>query len=356
MQKFSVAALGGAVVALAFLLISVLPAQARNIPGSAAVAQNHVTTVVGSSLIDLTFMALRDAGQPTYSPAAGSAIPLGYLASAAQPENSVISAINSSTMLAGSPESTSLSAAIGAGYVFGAPNGFDFNYGSTYGSLVLAHSVSPDLRLFGSLVMEAGSGDLLYNNGTLSNTGVGGLAGALFRLNDGAELSLLGGIEWLNYDTTRSGGAVTADYDALRYLADAQVRGIHRGDGFFIEYSGGLRFIHEQTSDYWEMSGGVPGAYVAEDAFSTFDALSSIKLGVPMGSWTPFAELSGGLNLYNRTGAQTALANVDGVTGRLSLGVDADVAGGLFKAVAGFHSGSDGVSGVDGRLSFSKHF
>src|SRR5262249_61112962 len=120
----------------------------------------------------------------------------------------------------------------GARYVEGSPNGFDFNFTSGYGTVAVAHRVTPMTSIVAAAIVEGGSGDLDYNDGTLDNIGAGGLAGAVFRLNDVLDFSILGGAEWLSYEATRSHGTFKGEYDAVRYKVDTNLRGTYDAEAF----------------------------------------------------------------------------------------------------------------------------
>lgn len=343
-------------VALAFLMSA--PAQARNVPGSASVIQERIDQANTASIIDMTLRAVLNRG-PSVLTMVDAVAAADSLAGVTPTIDSLsaytaLSGASGTTTLGEIDNGTRISAGFGAGYLFGDVDGYDFDYLSAYGSVVLSHEVTSSLTLLAALIAEGGQGDLKYNNGTLEHAGVGILAGVVIQLNDTLDLSLVGGIEGLQYGTTRDGGLFTGDYGAVRYLGDAQLKGLYEGGSFFLEYGGGLRFVHQATDGYREMTGGVPGSYVSATSTSSLDALANMKFGVPMGTFTPFAQLSGGVGLY---------ANTDGVTtsdrslsGRLGIGVDADVMAGKLTVDAGLFANDDGVMGVDGGLNFAKSF
>jgi len=333
------------------------PAQARNVPGSAAVTQNRIDQANTSSIIDMTLRAVRVSRTDVLTMVDAVAA-ADSLAGATPTIDSLsaytaLSGFNGTTTLGDVGSGTKFSVGFGAGYLFGDVDGYDFDYLSAYGSAILSHEVTSSLTLLAALIAEGGQGDLKYNNGTLEHSGIGVLAGVIVQLNDTLDLSLVGGIEGLQYGTTRDGGAFTGDYGAVRYLGDAQLRGLYEGGTFFVDYGGGLRFVHQDNDGYQEIAGGVPGSFVSATSSTTLDALANLKIGMPMGTFTPFVQVSGSLGLYADASGSSSDQNV---SGRLGLGVDADVMAGKLTLDAGFFANGDGVMGLDGGLNFAKSF
>lgn len=345
-------------LALAIASFLAAPAQARNVPGSASITQTRIDQANTASIIDMTLRAIRIDG-PSVMTMIDAVAAADSLAGATPTIDSLsaytaLSGFNGATTLGEVDSDTRFSVGFGAGYLFGDVDGYDFDYLSAYGSAILSHEVTSSLTLLAALIAEGGQGDLKYNNGTLEHSGLGILGGVIIQLNDTLDLSLVGGIEGLQYGTTRDGGLFTGDYAALRYLGDAQLRGLYEGGSFFLEYGGGLRFVHQDNDGYTEMTGGVPGSYVSATSTSSLDALANIKFGVPMGTFTPFVQASGGLGLYANTNGVTSSDH--NLSGRLGIGVDAMVMAGKLTLDAGFFANDDGVMGVDGGLNFAKSF
>ncbi|MEP6563961.1 MAG: autotransporter domain-containing protein, partial [Mesorhizobium sp.] len=207
---------------------------------------------------------------------------------------------------------------------------------------------------------EHGSGDLHYNKGTLDNRGVGGLAGVIVKLNDRLDFSILGGAEWLNYQTTRTGGLYTGEYDAIRYIVDAQLRGKFDAANYFIEYGTGLRYIRQDNDAYQEYSGGSPFASVPGSGFTVLTGLADLKLGTKLPGITPYVQATGYVNFLENTDFAASFGAVtpedQKLSGRLGIGADIDFLSGRLSLVAGIFGGEDGFEGADGGFKFSKGF
>ena len=314
---------------IAFALAS--PAAARNVPGSAAVAQAEIDKAVGSSILD-SLLSTKDA-----------AMCENYLD---RPEDS-----------GRRTEPCTWGFAIGGGVraLQDAPDGYKFDYSAAYTTMIVTQRLSGNATVFGGLFGEAGAGVLEHNDGTLEHHGFGVAAGLSIDLSDSAKFAVVGSAEWLNYSTTRANGLYVGDYDAMRYMADARLSGTLEGDGFFVEYGGDLRFIHQRTSGYTEYSGGAPFADVPAVQFTTLTGIGNLKLGVPMGALTPYVEATGYLGLYDDSNLSTAGLD-DGVTGRLGVGLNAEVLAGLLSLRSGAYFDGDSYKGFDAGFNFAKSF
>ena len=317
-----------ALIAAVVALASVSPAAARNVPGSAAVAQAQIDNAVGSSILDTLLSA---------------EVPMcDYLDRRDDPERVV--------------EPCTWGFAVGGGIqaLQGAPDGFSFDYSAAHSTMIIAHRLSDTATLFGGVIGEAGAGVLHHNDGTLSHYGLGVAAGFWVDLSDSMKFAVVGTSQWLNYHTTRSGDLFVGDYDAVRYMADARLSGVLESEEFFVEYGADLRLIHQENSGYTEFSGGVPFADVPANQFTTLTALANLKLGVPMGSLTPYVEATGYLGLYDDR--PTAVAGVGGLVGRVGVGIEAEVMAGQLSLRTGASFGADGYRGVDAGFNFAKSF
>ena len=337
-RRWSWSWLGGVV---ALLLLATTAAQARNVPGSASAVQSRIDQAVASSIIDTTVMTARDA--------ALFDLCQNYLGHADAEAKTLRDACEWGISLGG-----------GVRYVEGSPNGFNFDFTSAFGSLAVAHRISPTTTIVASLIAEHGSGDLHYNHGTLDNRGIGGLAGVIVKLNDTLDLSVLGGAEWLNYQTTRSGGTYKGEYDAIRYIVDAQLRGTFNAPDYFIEYGTGLRYIRQDNDAYQEYSGGSAFASVPGSGFTALTGLADLKLGTKLPGITPYVQATGYVNFLDNTDFAASFGAVtpedQRLSGRLGIGADIALLSGKLSLVAGVYGDEDGFQGADGGLKFSKGF
>lgn len=322
-------------LAILFAGLSAAPASARNVPGSAGVVQPQIDKQVASALIDTTLLTALDAGTCLNTlwrqPVPGEA------------QNQ--------------PCEWGLAFGAGARHIIGSPNGLDFDFTSVFGSAVLSRHISPSTVLIAAILAEGGGGDLDYNNGELKNIGVGGALGALIRLNAIFDLSLLGGAEWLNYKTERSNGLFEGDYDAVRLFLDGQIKGRQDGEFGFIEYGGGLRLIYQRNDGYTEKSGGVGTSQVGSTDFTVLTALADVKLGTPIGIFTPYIQATGYFDILDDVdlpGILSPFETSDGkIRGRFGIGVNMFAfPGGTLNLTSGVHVDRDGFAGVDGAVRF----
>ena len=317
-------------------LLLLTPAQARNVPGSSSAVQPLIDGAVSSSILDTAMTTARDAA----------------IFESCQ---NFVRDPNAAEMRY--PCEWGISFGGGVRYIEGSPNGYGFDFTSAFGSLVIAKSIDPSVTLLTALIAEKGNGDLNYNQGTLDNKGVGALVGGIFRLNETLNLSVLGGVEWLNYETTRSLGLYGGEYDAIRYMLDAQLRGIHDGGSFFLDYGGGFRVVHQRNDGYVEYSGGLPFANV--DPFDTtiFTALTDLKLGKKMGGYTPYIQASGYLSFFDNKGQVMGIDYENrSLFGRLGVGVDIDIPSGKLSLTTGVFGGEGGFQGADAAFNLVKTF
>lgn len=325
---------------LAMLAVAMAPAHARNVPGSASAVQSRIDQAVASSIIDTTLMSARDA--------ALFDLCQGYLKE--NPENAVLR----------SPCEWGISGGFGLRRVEGDPNGFGFDFTSAFGNIAVARAISPTTSLIAAIIAEQGSGDLDYNHGTLKNNGVGALGGVTIKLNDRLDFSILGGAEWLSYRTTRTFGLYQGEYDALRYIIDAQLRGTSDVGNYFLEYGAGLRYIHQENDPYVEYSSGMPFANVPGSGFSTLTGIGDLKFGTRLPGFRPYLQTTGYLNfLENRDFAAsfgTLTPYGQDVSGRFGVGADIDMLAGKLSLSAGIFVDKDGFQGADGGFKFSKAF
>lgn len=320
-------------LALVLAGLAAAPASANNVPGSAGLVQPQIDKQVASALIDTTLLTALNSG-----------VCLDTLWRQPVPGGTP-------------PQACEWGLAFGAGArnVTGSPDGLDFDFTSVFGSAVLSHRISPSTVLIAAILAEGGSGDLDYNDGRLENIGVGGALGALIRLNAIFDLSLLGGAEWLNYDTDRSDGLFKGDYDAVRLFLDGQIKGRQDGEIGFIEYGGGLRLIYQRNESYTETSGGLATAKVGSTDFTLLTALADVKLGTPIGIFTPYVQATGYFDIIDDVDLPGILApfeTSDGkVRGRFGIGVNMlAFPGGTLNLTSGVHVDHDGFAGVDGAV------
>jgi hypothetical protein len=348
---------GLALVALLSLFVLSGPAFARNVPGSAAVVQGEIDRTFSSSLIDNILSSVRrGTGQGAAGGSAAQALSTFVDDTFENLDAYVATPALGGAVPLGDDGRSMLSLGVGAGYLFGSPDGYEFSYTAGYGTLALTHQLTPELTIFGAIISEGGRGVLEFSDGTLEHFGIGGAGGIVYRLTDTLDVSLLGGAEWLDYSTTRSDGLFTGDYQAARYFADARLEGLYEGGTFFLEYGGGLRYVHQDTEGYREFSGGIPGSYVDATEFTDLSALADVRLGAPMGAVTPFVEARVAFSLYNESGFGPIDPLDHSVSGRAGVGIEAETAVGNLTLATGVSVTDTGITGFDGSLNLGKSF
>lgn len=331
----------GTLLAALLVLMTAGGADARNVPGSVSAVQPRIDRAIAFSLLDVAQLGARDAA--TFEACQR------FLSRNEEADGGPRNPCHWGVSFGG-----------GARYIEGSPNGYDFDFTSAFGSATVAVGVSSSTTLIASVIAETGDGDLDYNDGSLDNVGVGGLVGAIVRLHRALDFSLIGGAEWLNYETDRTNGLYEGEYDAVRYLLDAQLKAWHDGEGFFIEYGGGLRFVHQDNESYHEKSGGTAFAKVPSSDFTVLTGIGDIKLGTDLDGIRPYVQVTGYVNLIDET---DLAADLDGVSpgdetlsGRLGLGVDMDCICGSLSLTIGIFVDEDGFQGADGGVKFVKVF
>ncbi len=323
------------------LFLATSSAYARNVPGSVSAVQSRIDQAVASSLMDTTMRVAHDAAL-------------------FESCESFLKDVDPATKELRHPCEWGISIGGGARYIEGSPNGFGFDYTSGFGTAAIARKVTPTTSLVIALIAEGGSGDLDYNDGTLENIGVGGLAGGVFRLNDVLDFSILGGAEWLTYDTTRSSGTYSGEYDAIRYIVDTNLRGVYDAEAFFLEYGGGLRFIKQDNDSYQEYSDGDAFASVPGSGFTVLTGIGNLKLGTRMPGFVPYLEGSAYVNIIDDVDFAASFGSLtpDDQTayGRLGAGADIDFFTGTLSLRTGAFADGDGFQGADGGFQFTKAF
>jgi len=126
--------------------------------------------------------------------------------------------------------------------------------------------------------------DTDFNNGTIETTGFGVSPYAVFRLTDKITADINASYTVLDTDTTRTGGAVTANFDSDRYTAGANLNINHSIDKFFMGGSVGFLYINETQDAYTESD----GTLVSQLDISIGQGRLSATVGYNFGKVQPF--------------------------------------------------------------------
>ena len=120
-----------------------------------------------------------------------------------------------------------------------------------------------------ALAYERGNIDTTFNTGDLISNGVSIAPYVGWQPLPDLTLDANAGISLLNYDTARSGGTVTAGYDALRVFGSVNASGSFRFEGLRLSPLAGVLYFQERQDPYTDSTGtAVAGQTVRLGRFS----------------------------------------------------------------------------------------
>lgn len=216
----------------------------------------------------------------------------------------------------------------------------------TFGGFV-GYQATRDLYLTIGGIGEVSDGITPFNQGTLDSEGFGVAAGLNYRVGDNISFSVLGGYYALNYDTTRSNGAISASFDADRYFFDLSGDYDFSWDDHDTLLSAGLRYVYQDHDAYVESG----GAQVPSITIWALSATASTKtyFGADP-EFRPFAEASGRVNLADDYDMPAGVVVLDEntVAVRFGGGFNYSSPGGTtFEVGAGINLTDEGYNGFD---------
>lgn len=322
-------------VALLGLLVATETATARNVPGSAAAATQELIERAGTDLADLILDALDGTGSG------------GVGVTQDADGNTTFSSMGGSRMTAD-------------GFVAGGALSYrdidrsgEIEGDLITGALSLGQRLDGGALVFGSILFEGVDVETPYNSGTIDNSGVGVALGIRSSMANGFDLSAMVAAMWLDYDVSRSGGAITGSYDATRWFLDVRASNLASLGTAEIDYNFGLRHVRQSDDAYTETGGGP----VASADYSSTSVFLNTRTYFGQGPVTPY--LQGDVRYVAGNGSNLpgiGSDDGDGFVGYAGLGLRGANHGTDYDAGFGAHFDDDGYTGASARLSVSFRF
>lgn len=318
----------------AVLLGGALPAGANNLPGSAGTVVPELT----DTATEMVVRSIKDNMRPLRDP--GGALDV---------------------TLSTSGEVTGLGGGVGGDR----PLALRFDYrdldtdrldGSLMaGSLLLGTSVSDQTLLFGGLLVERLNTDTIYNDGHIDNSGLGLAFGVDYRVNDAFFLTGIAGIMALDYDISRSGGAITGDFSAGRRFIDLSGDYLTKAGTADVLLGFGLLYVNQQNDGYTENGGGVVDAFTSEQLSGK---LSARTFWGEVGTMRPYVDADALFRISGNSGLSPVLDPGDAAdwTARLGVGFQQIGAASGFDLGIGANFSDDDFEGLDAKLKYTLRF
>lgn len=323
------------------LAVAGLPAQARNVPGSAAAYGTSVGEEASDVMIEgitSDIRKLRGDDRP------GTSV-LPFLST--KGGETVVSGLDG--VIAGSQLSF-----VGS-LRYRDIDTDELDYGLTTASALLVGHLGPDTLIYGGLLAESGQGDTPGNDGTLEHDGAGLAIGIDHAVAENTWIGATLGHSWLDYDFTRSGGAISGSFDATRTFLD--LSGEHRitAGRATTDLSGGLRYVTQTNDAHVELG----GAAVPETSGETFSVVFGARTTFAVDSGVdPFVELDLRHDLSSSDDFPTGVSELLSAEthGRLGIGITTDGEGYTFETGLGSNFTDEGYSGLDAHLRLTLRF
>jgi hypothetical protein len=228
------------------------------------------------------------------------------------------------------------------------------DYDLFVGSLLVGYHMNDRTLIFGGLTAESGDGSTPPDDGTISHSAFGGVVGVDYAINDKAFMTFIAGKMALDYDISRSGGAITASFGADRTYVSFS--GEYRLDAATTSsvLTAGLRYVEQSDEGYTESG----GAIVDPATGKTFSAVFGVRTTfTEMGGFQPFVEADLRYDLSQDMVPYVVDNLPDGRThARLGVGVSRDTGTSTFEAGIGGNFGEDGYNGLDANLRLTLRF
>ncbi len=217
------------------------------------------------------------------------------------------------------------------------------------GSALLFYAPNPNLLVFGGVVGETGDGKTPYNDGTLESQGVGLAAGVDYRLDAELFLTATAAFLSLDYDFTRSNGAIHGSFDALRSMFDLSANHHARTETLVTDVALGLRYIHQENDSYTESG----GAFIGSSSSDTLSAILGGRARILTDAYfDPFVEADLRYDFGDDFDLPAGVPEPDSERfhTRLGFGVTRESQSVIFEAGGGLHLTEEGYDGYDARL------
>lgn len=327
------ARLSGLVVALA-LMSGTLPAVADNLPGSPGKVIPELTETATEVIVG----SIKDNMRPLREPGGGA----GVTISTAGAVEGFGASLGRETPLALRLNYRDISTA-------------DLDGSIVAGSILLGRSVGERTLVFGGIVTERLDADTLYNDGTIGATGVGLALGADHKVNDRLFLTAILGVMDMDYDVSRSNGAVFGTFDARRSFIDLSGDYMTKAGAADLRLGFGLLYVRQANDSYLESGGDLVDAFTSERLSGK---LSARSFWGTEGSMRPYVDVEGMFRLSGSTGLPTAFdtGDVGDWSARLGVGIQQLGPASGFDVGLGMNFGDDDFEGFDANLRYVLRF
>jgi hypothetical protein len=175
------------------------------------------------------------------------------------------------------------------------------------------------------------------------------VAGVDYRTGADLFLTATAGFLSLDYDFTRSDGAIDGSFGALRGMFDLQADRYSRTEDMATDLSVGLRYIHQANESYTESG----GEKIKSSSSDTLSATMGGRAQFIMDAFVdPFVEADLRYDVVNEFDLPGGVPEPDEERfhARLGLGALQESGSAMFEAGAGLHMTEEGYDGFDVRL------
>lgn len=223
------------------------------------------------------------------------------------------------------------------------------------GSVLLGRVISDRTLVFGGLLTERLDTDTLYNDGHIDNRGLGLALGADYRVNDAFFLTGIIGYMGLDYDVSRSAGAITGSFDATRTFVDLSGDYMTKTGDADILLGFGLLYVTQKNDGYTESGGAVVDAFTSEQLSGK---LSARTFWGQAGAMRPYVDADALFRISGNSGLSPTLDPGDEAdwSARLGLGLQQVGAESGFDVGIGANFGDDSFEGLDAKLKYTLRF
>ena len=224
------------------------------------------------------------------------------------------------------------------------------------GSFLLGQRLDAGPTVFAALIYEGLEANTPFNSGTVENTGLGAAFGVTADTPTGLVLSAMVGGLALDYDVTRSAGAVAGSFAAERWFVDLRAQHDAALRNTRLEYDFGLRYV-EQTDDAYTETGVGAGAVPSFTYSSTATFFNMRTFLGGMDRASPYVQSN-----YRYVFSNDAVppagdpAFAEGLRFYLGLGVEGQTNDVGYDFGLGTHFTDDGYTGLAAQLSVNVQF
>lgn len=318
----------------AALLVGAVPVLADNVPGSAGIVVPELT----ETATEMVVRSIKDNMRPLRDPGGSTDV-----------------SISTSGMVTG----------VGGGIAGDIPLSLRFDYrkldtdrldGSLMvGSVLIGQVVGDRTLVFGGLVTELLDTDTEYNDGHIDNRGVGLAVGADYQVNEAFFLTGIVGYMGLDYDVSRSGGAITGNFDARRAFVDLSGDYVTKAGNADVLLGFGLMYVNQENDGYSESGGAAVEGFTSEQLSGK---VSARTFWGQTGTMRPYVDADALFRISGNTGLSPVLDPDDEADWNARLGVGFQQIGtdSGFDVGLGANFGDDNFEGLDAKLKYTLRF